>query len=236
MITHMTQHDAETGRMRGGIDERTVSSKQEITPMTDIVDSWSDASDHAINSYVAANRTILAGFGLASTDETEQSAPSISGPSSRSIEWTMNRSADHRDDLGVGDYVTFTKSISDADVGAFAEASGDTNRLHLDDAFANEIQFGQRIVHGTLVGGLISAALARLPGLTIYLSETLEFKGPAFIGSTLTAHCEIVEDLGQERYRLTTRVTDQDGEELIDGEVVVLIDDPPGDTTLPTTK
>ena len=210
--------------------------KEEIPPMTDIVDSWSDASTHAINSYVAANRLMLAGFGLASTDETEQPASSISEPSSQSIEWTMNRSADHRDDLGVGDYVTFTKPINDADVSAFAEASGDTNRLHLDDAFATETRFGHRIAHGTLVGGLISAALARLPGLTIYLSETLEFKGPAFIGSTLTAQCEIVEDLGQERYRLTTRVTDQDGDELIDGEAVVLIDDPPGDTTSAITK
>ena len=204
--------------------------KQEMTSMTDIVDSWSDASNHAINSYVAANRLMLAGFGLASTDGTEQPAPSISEQSSQSIDRTTNRSADYRDDLGVGDYVTFTKPISDADVSAFAEASGDTNRLHLDDVFANETRFGGRIVHGTLVSGLISAALARLPGLTIYLSQSLEFKGPAFIGTTLTAHCEIVEDLGQERYRLTTRVTDQDGDELIDGEAVVFIDDPPDDT------
>ena len=209
--------------------------KQEVGPMTDMVDSWSNASNHAINSYVAANRTILAGFGLASTDDTEQPA-SISEPSSQSIEWTMDRSADHRDDLDVGDYVTFIKPISDADVNAFAEASGDTNRLHLDDAFANGTRFGDRIVHGTLVSGLISAALARLPGLTIYLSESLEFKGPAFIGSTLTARCEIVEDLGQGRYRLTTRVTDHDGEELIDGEAVVLIDDPPDETTPPATE
>lgn len=210
--------------------------KPEVTPMTDIVDSWSDASNHAINSYVAANHTILAGFGLTSTDDTEQPASSISERSAQSIEWAMDRSADHRDDLGVGDYVTFIKPISDADVNAFAEASGDTNRLHLDDAFANGTRFGGRIVHGTLVGGLISAALARLPGLTIYLSESLEFKGPAFIGATLTAHCEIVEDLGQGRYRLTTHVTDQDGDELIDGEAVVLIDDLPDETTASATE
>ena len=210
--------------------------KQRMTPMTDIVESWSDASNHAINSYIAANRTILAGFGLASMDETERPASSIAELSSQSIGWTMDRSADHRDNLGVGDYVTFTKPITDDDVTAFAEASGDTNRLHLDDVFANETRFGDRVIHGTLVGGLISAALARLPGLTIYLSESLEFKGPAFIGATLTAHCEIVEDLGQERYRLTTRVTNHNGEELIDGEAVVLIDDPPDETTAPATE
>ena len=236
MIAHdPAQRRKRTNARRVSMSEQC-ASRQEMTPMTDMVDSWSDASTHAINSYVAANRTILAGFGLASTDDTEQPAPSISEPSSQSIEWTMNRSADHRDDLGVGDYVTFTKPITDADVSAFAEASGDTNRLHLDDGFANETRFGDRIVHGTLVGGLISAALARLPGLTIYLSETLEFKGPAMIGSVLTARCEIVEDLGQDRYRLTARVTDQDGEVVIDGEAVVLIDELPDDTPSPALE
>lgn len=233
MTHHNTDntHECEAVSMSG-----QCTPNQKMTPRADIVESWSDASTHAINSYIAANRTILAGFGLASTDDTEQPVSSISELSSQSIEWTMYRSADHRDDLGVGDSVTFTKPISDTDVNAFAEASGDTNRLHLDEVFANETRFGDRIVHGTLVGGLISAALARLPGLTIYLSESLEFKGPAFIGTTLTAHCEIVEDLGQERYRLTTRVTNQDGEELIDGEAVVLIDDPPDETTAPATE
>lgn len=122
-----------------------------------------------------------------------------------------------------------------SNVNAFAEASGDINRLHLNEKFAAGTRFGDRIVHGTLIGGLIRAALARLPGLTIYLSESLEFKGPAFIGSMLTAHCEIVEDLDWGRYRLTSRVINQDGEELVNGEAVVFIDDLPGDTASPAT-
>ena len=65
--------------------------------------------------------------------------------------------------IRVGDRVRFSKTISEDDVRAFAEASGDTNRLHLDDEYAEDTRFGRRIAHGTLVGGLISAALARLP-------------------------------------------------------------------------
>lgn len=209
---------------------------QETVSMTDIVDSWTDASHHAANSYVEANRAILAGFGLSPEDKTERGTAPISELFYGSDEWMMTRSAEHHDDLGVGDYVAFTKPISDADVNRFAEASGDTNRLHLDDAFASGTRFGRRIIHGTLVASLISAALARLPGLTIYLSENLQFKGPAFTDSVLTARCEIVEDLSEDRYRLTARVTDQDGEVVIDGEAVVLIDELPDDTTSPAME
>ncbi|MDL5363543.1 MaoC family dehydratase [Halalkalicoccus sp. NIPERK01] len=202
------------------------TSNGEETPVAEFVDSWSDVSKHVVNSYVEANRAILAGMGLTSNKSERINAP-VDELSYGSVGWSMERSVDTREELGVGEYVEFTKPLTDADVHAFAQASGDTNRLHLDDEFAANTRFGERIVHGTLVGGLISAALARLPGLTIYLSESLEFKGPARIGSVLTARCEIVEDLGQDRYRLTAEVTEADGTTLIDGEAVVLIDEQP---------
>lgn len=127
--------------------------------------------------------------------------------------------------VAVGDKVRFTRVVDEDDVLAFAEATGDTNRLHLDDEFAAETRFGRRIVHGTLVAGLVSAALARIPGLTIYLSQELSFVEAADIGDKLTAVCEISEDLGNNRYRLTTRVYGSDGEMVIDGEATVLVDE-----------
>jgi len=143
------------------------------------------------------------------------------------VEWTAAElSEDDRSELGVGDRVEFTKTITDEDVKSFAAASGDTNPLHLDDEYAEETRFRGRIAHGTLVGGLISAALARLPGLVVYLSQDLEFHNPVRIGDRVTADCEIVEDLGNKQFRLTTQVTDGD-ETVIDGEAVVLIDEKP---------
>ncbi len=195
-------------------------------PVTDAVSSWSDVSRHATNSYLEANRAILAGLGLSASTEREATT-SVTSVAYGSADWTTERSVDTREELGVGEYIEFTKLVTDDDVRAFAEASGDTNRLHLDEEFAAGARFGGRIVHGTLVAGLISAALARLPGLTIYLSENLEFRAPAEIGSMLTARCEIVEDLGGDKYRLTARVTDADDTVLIDGEAVVLIDEFP---------
>jgi acyl dehydratase len=130
--------------------------------------------------------------------------------------------------ITVGDVVSFEKTIDEDDVRAFARASGDTNRLHLDDAFAAETRFGGRIAHGTLVSGLISAALARLPGLTIYLGQDLEFQGPVKIGDRISAKVEVLEDLGNRQYRLSTVVHDESVDEpVVDGEAVVLIDDLP---------
>lgn len=147
----------------------------------------------------------------------------------REPEWETTRSVDRRADLSVGDRVTFSKQVVEEDVVTFAHTSGDTNRLHLDSQFADGTRFGGRIVHGMLVSGLISAALARLPGVTVYLSQDTSFRAPAELGQRFTAECEIVEDLGEWRFRISTVVTDESGTELVDGEAVVLIDELPGE-------
>ena len=139
------------------------------------------------------------------------------------------RFADERRNFeSVGDRFEFTKTITEGDVRRFAAASGDTNPLHLDGEFAEETRFRGRIAHGTLVGGLISAALARVPGMVIYLSQDLEFHNPVRIDDRVTAECEIVEDLGNNQYRLVTRVL-SDGDVVIDGEAVIMVDDLPAE-------
>ena len=129
--------------------------------------------------------------------------------------------------IDVGDSVRFTKAISEADVEAFAEASGDTNRLHMDEEFAARTRFAERIAHGTLVVGIISAALARLPGMIIYLSQDVSYLGPVPLGTEVTAECEVVENIGDNRFRLSTKVVRSDGETVIDGEAAVVSDTMP---------
>ncbi|AUG46322.1 acyl dehydratase [Haloarcula taiwanensis] len=143
-------------------------------------------------------------------------------------DWTFE-SYGTADGIDVGDHVRFSKTITQGDVEAFAEASGDTNRLHLDTAFADGTRFGRRIVHGTLVSGVISAALARLPGLTIYLSQELSYQGPVDIDEEVTARCEVVERIQDNRFRLATAVDDSEGNCVIEGDAVV-ISDPIPDT------
>jgi acyl dehydratase len=195
-----------------------------------LLDTWTETSSHVFNSVLAANRAAFAAFGVNSDDDTDED-PTLPPreriePDEDLPEWTIERTEDDRTELGVGDRIEFTKTISEDDVTSFAAASGDTNPLHLDDEYASETRFRGRIAHGTLVGGLISAALARVPGLVVYLSQDLEFHNPVRIGDRLTAEIEIVEDLGNEQFRLTTQVKQGD-EVVIDGEAVILVDDQP---------
>jgi CBS domain-containing protein/acyl dehydratase len=129
--------------------------------------------------------------------------------------------------IELGDTVRFSKELSDDDIHAFADASGDTNRLHLDDEFAAGSRFGRRIAHGTLVVGTVSAALARLPGLVVYLSQDVSYLGPVDIGDRVVAECTVTEELGRNRFRLTTVVDTAEGERVIDGEAVVMADSLP---------
>ncbi len=200
-----------------------------------LLDTWTETSSYVFDSVIAANRAAFAAFGVEPSEDeeddenegTEAGTPAGTGQVEAAEDldsWEVNLAADEADDLGVGHRFEFTKTISEADVDSFAAASGDTNPLHLDDEFAEDTRFRGRIAHGTLVGGLISAALARVPGLVIYLSQDLEFHSPVRIGDRVTAECEIVEGLGNDQFRLTTRVMNGD-DIAIDGEAVIMVDD-----------
>ncbi len=206
-----------------------MSSQSSHSNDTAINEHWSTISQHVVNSYIEANNAVLAAMGLSpSSSETDErgdptTEESVSPVAFDDKTWTMDRSVADVEDIDVGDYVEFSKPIAEADISAFAQISGDTNRLHLEDEFAEETQFQGRIAHGTLVAGTISAALARFPGNTVYLSQDLEFLAPVDIGDTVTADCQIVEELGNDQYRLQTTVSTEDDETVIDGEAVVMI-------------
>jgi 3-hydroxybutyryl-CoA dehydratase len=118
-----------------------------------------------------------------------------------------------------------TKTVTDADVRAFAEVTGDHNPVHLDEEYAASTRFGRRIAHGMLGASLVSAVLANeLPGRgTVYLSQTLRFTAPVFLGDTVTARV-VVKALREDKpvVTLETFCTNQRGERVVEGEAVVL--------------
>jgi len=128
-------------------------------------------------------------------------------------------------DLNPGDKTSRTRTITDEMIHAYADVTGDTNPVHLDDEYAASTRFGRRIAHGMIAAGLISATLANdLPGPgTVYLSQKLKFKAPVYPGDVITATVE-VRSVRPDRpiVTLATVCTNQDGEMVLDGEAVVL--------------
>src|SRR5580692_10851817 len=99
------------------------------------------------------------------------------------------------EDLEIGQTASLGKTITEADILMYAAVSTDTNPVHLNDEVARESVFGQRIAHGMLSAGLISAVLGtRLPGPgTIYMGQTLHFTAPVKIGATVNATVEVTK-------------------------------------------
>ena len=129
------------------------------------------------------------------------------------------------EDLQVGQTASVAKTITEADILLFAAVSTDTNPVHIDAEAAKASIFGERIAHGMLSAGLISAVLGtRLPGPgTIYMGQTLRFRAPVKIGDTVTATVEVTAlDAAKRRATLKTTCAVA-GKLVIEGEAQVQI-------------
>jgi 3-hydroxybutyryl-CoA dehydratase len=112
------------------------------------------------------------------------------------------------------------RTITEADVVAFAGLSGDFNQLHTDEEFAKGLMFGQRIAHGMLVLSIATGLAARLgfiEGTALAFRElTWKFSQPVFFGDTvhITARCQETKPmprLGGGVVIFDVRVINQDG-------------------------
>lgn len=129
------------------------------------------------------------------------------------------------DDLEVGMSASFSKTISESDVYLFAGITGDFNPMHVNEDFAKSTPFGTRIAHGGLPQSLIANVLGmKLPGLgTVALEVTVRYKGPVFIGDTVTATAEVAEKLEKKRWvKMSLRWTNQKGELVSEGTALVI--------------
>ncbi|MDP3046567.1 MAG: MaoC family dehydratase [Chloroflexota bacterium] len=122
----------------------------------------------------------------------------------------------------VGQRAVFSKTITVADIEAFAMATGDENPVHLDDCYAATTRFGGRIAHGILTVGLISACIAQnWPG-SIYLSQQARFVKPVRPNDRITADVEVTAlDVQRSRITLRTVCINQNGEQVVDGSAEV---------------
>jgi len=128
------------------------------------------------------------------------------------------------DELTVGQFASFSKTISESDVYLFAGITGDLNPAHVDEEYAKGTYFKTRIAHGMLTASFISTIIGTLlpgPG-SIYLGQEVKFLAPVRFGDTITATAEVDEIIADKKQiRLKTYCTNQDGTVVVDGQAIV---------------
>lgn len=132
------------------------------------------------------------------------------------------------DTLNVGDTFSLERTLTTEDVKLFADVTGDDNPLHIDAEYAASTRFGEPVVHGVLLLGVISKVLGRdFPGPgSIAVSISARFLRPVPVGSTIRVEARVAEKI--EKYRhLRMRIYVYLGRKTVVGGEAVLI--PPGE-------
>lgn len=106
-------------------------------------------------------------------------------------------------ELRIGMSAEIERLITIEDVKKFAELSGDTNPIHLDEIYAAKSKFGNRIAHGLMSVSFFSALFGtQLPGNgCLYVAQSVNFKKPVFVGQTVIAKV-IINSFDKERNRV----------------------------------
>jgi len=114
------------------------------------------------------------------------------------------------EEIEIGMSVSYSQTITDADIKTFAGISGDRNPIHLDEVYAENSRYKKRIAHGLMTASYFSALFGtRIPGKgCVYVSQSLQFKRPVYIGDTVVASVEVTNiDLERRRVFFKTVCT-----------------------------
>ena len=91
----------------------------------------------------------------------------------------------------VGQFAELQRVVTAADVSAYAALLGDSNPLHTDAAFAATTPWKRPIAHGMISAGLIPTIFGATIPSSVYVSQTLRFTRPVFVGDTVRARVEV---------------------------------------------
>ena len=127
--------------------------------------------------------------------------------------------------ISIGMSASYSQTITDADIKAYAGLSGDNNPVHMSEEYAEQSRFKKRIAHGLFSSGFFSALFGtKLPGPgCVYVSQTLNFKRPVYIDDTVTATVEVANiDVDKKRvfFRTFCKVKNKI---VIDGEAEIFV-------------
>jgi len=123
--------------------------------------------------------------------------------------------------LRVGQRARRTQTIGAREVELYAEVTGDRNPLHFDPAFAARTRFKRLVAQGGITAGMLNALVAMdLPGPgTVFMSQTLRYLAPTYLGDTLTAEVEVLSLKPDKPVcQLRAVIRNQEGATLLEGE------------------
>ena len=124
-------------------------------------------------------------------------------------------------DLKIGQRARRTQTVTAREVELYAQITGDRNPLHFDADFAGRTRFGRLVAQGGIASGMLNPLVAMdMPGPgTVFLSQTLTYKAPTYLGDTLTAEIEVLSLKPDKPVcQLKATITNQDGTVLLEGE------------------
>jgi acyl dehydratase len=138
------------------------------------------------------------------------------------------------EEFEVGQRITSPgRTITEADVVAFAGLSGDFTSIHTDAEYVKGSAFGQRVAHGLLVISVVSGLAIRtgiLEGTVLAFREIInwKFSQPVFIGDTIHVIVDVKEKkamprLGGGSIALSLDVRNQDDQTVMKGVWTVLV-------------
>lgn len=137
----------------------------------------------------------------------------------------------------VGDEVISPgRTVTEADIVAFAALSGDYNQLHTDAEYAKDTVFGERVAHGVLGLSIAEGLAARLGFIEgtaeAFMGLDWKFRGPIKIGDTIHMKAQVtrkkeIKRLGGGIIIFDVAVINQRDETVQKGQWTVLIKSKP---------
>lgn len=136
------------------------------------------------------------------------------------------------EDFALGEtFAIPAKTLKDAHFASFAEMTGDAHPIHYDDAYVKKTRFGKRVTHGLLVTAMTALGASPLSSLVedsmvAFLEQSSRFLLPVLIDDTITPELEVTGLIAKAQtgiVQLTSRVTNQRGELVLEGMHAYLV-------------
>ena len=129
------------------------------------------------------------------------------------------------EEIKIGMKASYSQTITDADIKAFAGINVDRNPVHLNENYARQSRFKNRISHGMFTASFFSAIFGTkiLGEESVCTHQSLNFKKPIYVNDTVVTSIEVVKiDLNSRRVKFKTVCT-VNGSIVIDGEIEIYI-------------